>query len=296
MCGMFHDKAESEHDGRMSIAIGVSRPTLSRPFQDPASVRDSAVKKILRGLGDLGCVPNFFATLLNRKSTSLVGVIIPHLNDLFFPSLMEVIQQAAMVKGFTVIAQSSHGDAVLEQHAEGRLMSMNVDGMIVAPLGEGSSARTFERLRAAMPLVFVDAHLRDALSGIPFVGPDNRQSIALFLDYLCRSGDAPLFLGMPRLNSNATDREAAYLVEMEKRAFRPRSYPVSRLRDGSSRPMPLASWMIIPPKASSKPAPCSAPMTALPSGRYGPQTGIGCSARMAGCASPGTTTIRSAGS
>lgn len=211
----------------LSIAIGVSRPTLSRYFQDPASVRDSTVKKILRGLEDVDYVPNFFATRLNRKSTGLVGVIIPHLNDLFFTSLLDVIQQAAMLQGFTVITQSSHGDVGLEQHAAGRLMSMNVDGVIVAPLGEGSSARTFERLMTAMPLVFVDSHLRHSLPGVPYVGTDNRQSIALVLDYLCRSGDAPLFLGMPRLNSNATDREAAYLAEMEERGLQAQIIPGS---------------------------------------------------------------------
>lgn len=211
----------------LSLAIGVSRPTLSRYFQDPASVRVSTVKKIQRGLEDVDYVPNFFATRLNRKSTGLIGVIIPHLNDLFFTSLLEVIQQSARAQGYTVITQSSHGDADLEQHAAGKLMSMNADGVIVAPLGEGSSARAFERLMTSMPLVFVDSHLPDALPGVPFVGTDNTQSISLILDYLCQAGESPLFLGMPKLNSNAMDREAAYLAEMEKRGLRSEIVPGS---------------------------------------------------------------------
>lgn len=211
----------------LSVAIGVSRPTLSRYFQDPASVRDSTVKKIRRGLEDVDYVPNFFATRLNRKSTGLIGVIIPHLNDLFFTSLLEVIQQAAMEQGYTVITQSSHGDAGLEQHAVDKLMSMNADGVIVAPLGEGSSAKTFERLMANMPLVFIDSHLPDALPGVPFVGTNNKQSIALILDYLCQTGETPLYLGMPKLNSNAMDREAAYLAEMERRGLQAEIIPGS---------------------------------------------------------------------
>lgn len=209
----------------LSVAIGVSRPTLSRYFQDPASVRDSTVKKIRRGLEDVDYVPNFFATRLNRKSTGLIGFIIPHLNDLFFTSLLDVIQQAAMKLGYTVITQSSHGDAGLEHHGVDRLMSMNVDGVIVAPLGEGSSAKTFERLMTNMPLVFVDSHLSDALPGVPFVGTDNRQSIALILDYLCQTGETPRYLGMPRLNSNAMEREAAYLDEMERRGIQAEIIP-----------------------------------------------------------------------
>ena len=203
----------------LSVAIGVSRPTLSRYFQDPTSVRASTGKKIERALEDVDYVPNFFATRLNRKSTGLIGVIIPHLNDLFFTSLLEVIQRAAMIRGYTVITQSSHGDAAQECHAIDTLMSMNADGVIVAPLGEGSSAKTFERLRTNTPLVFVDSHLPDVLPGVPYVGTDNRQSVALILDYLCQSGDAPLFLAMPKLNSNAQDREAIYLAEMDKRGL-----------------------------------------------------------------------------
>lgn len=217
----------------LSVAIGVSRPTLSRYFQDPASVRDSTVKKIRRGLENVDYVPNFFATRLNRKSTGLIGVIIPHLNDLFFTSLLEVIQQVAMAQGYTVITQSSHGDASLEQHAADKLMSMNADGVIVAPLGEGSSARTFERLMTNMPLVFVDSHLPKSLPDVAFVGTNNKQSIALILDYLCQAAETPLFLGMPRLNSNALDREAVYISEMEKRGLQAEIIP------GSSR---TAGW------------------------------------------------------
>lgn len=216
----------------LSIAIGVSRPTLSRYFQDPTSVREATGKKIRRALEDVDYVPNFFATRLNRKSTGLVGVVIPHLNDPFFASLLEVIQRAAMVQGYAVITQSSHGDAAQERHAVDTLMSMNADGVIVAPLGDGSSGKTFERLKANMPLVFVDSHLLHAVPGVPYVGTDNRQSIALILDYLCQSGESPRFLGMPKLNSNARDREASYLSEMAKRGLEPEIIPGTGLAEG----------------------------------------------------------------
>lgn len=206
----------------LSAAIGVSRPTLSRYFQDPDSVRRSTGEKIRAALEGVEYVPNFFATRMNRKMSGLIGVIIPHLNDLFFTSLLNVIEIAAQEAGFTVITQSSHGDPEMEARAAERLLSMNADGAIVGPLGADSNVVALGRLGANLPFIFVDSRLPQSLPNIDFVGTDNRQSIGIMTEYLCRKSEAPVFLGMPRLNSNSEEREAAYLSAMARLGRVPR--------------------------------------------------------------------------
>ncbi|MEM9551021.1 MAG: LacI family DNA-binding transcriptional regulator [Pseudomonadota bacterium] len=206
----------------LSEAIGVSRPTLSRYFQDPSLVRSSTSQKIRARLEEVDYVYNFIATRQNRKSSGLVGVIIPHYNDLFFTSLLEAIESAARGAGCTVITQSSDGDAEGEIQAVARLRSMNADGAIIAPLGLTSSTDAFETAREDFPIVFTDSRPAAHVEGADFVGTDNRQSIAYIVEYLCRTGDAPVFLGMPRLNSNAVERENAYLEKMHALGFNPR--------------------------------------------------------------------------
>ena len=44
----------------LSVAIGVSRPTLSRYFQDPTRVKEKTVKRIEAGLAQVEYIPNFF--------------------------------------------------------------------------------------------------------------------------------------------------------------------------------------------------------------------------------------------
>ncbi|MCB1405326.1 MAG: LacI family DNA-binding transcriptional regulator, partial [Rhodobacteraceae bacterium] len=119
----------------LAVAIGVSRPTLSRFFQDPGLVKPNTVERIEKGLAQVEYVPNFFATRLNRKSTGMIGVIIPYLNDLFFTKLLEAVESAAMDAGLTVITQCSHSNPAIEARAAETFMSMNVDGALVAPLG-----------------------------------------------------------------------------------------------------------------------------------------------------------------
>ena len=203
----------------LSAAIGVSRPTLSRFFQDPGSVRGTTREKIRRGLERVDYVPNFFATRMNRKTTGLIGVIIPYLNDLFFTRLLEAIEIAAMEAGCTVITQCSHSDPSIEARAAETFMSM-VDGALVAPLGDHSDFAVHRRLNARLPFVLVDSRPA-TMQEVDFVGTDHRQSTGLITDYLCRVGRPPVFLAMPRVNFNAMEREAAYLARMEALGHEP---------------------------------------------------------------------------
>lgn len=200
----------------LSAAIDISRPTLARYFEDPMSVRPSTAKKIETALKDVDYVYNFLATRQNRKSTGLIGVVIPHFKDLFFASLLDAIESAAREIGYTIITQSSQGDPRVEAQAIGKLRSMNVDGAIITPLGPESASETLAAAGRDFPLVFADSRPSTRGPEADFVGTDNVQSVGMLVDYLCRTGDAPVFLGMPRVNSNALEREDAYRERMSQ--------------------------------------------------------------------------------
>lgn len=198
----------------LSEAISISRPTLARYFENEASVLPSTARKIKKGLAEVDYVYNFLATRQNRKSTGLIGVVIPHFEDLFFASLLESIEVAARAAGFTILTQSSHGDAVSEEQAIRKLRSMNVDGAIVAPLGAKGSSAAFRAAGEDFPIVFADSYPGDHLPDADFVGTNNAKSVGTMVEYLCRSGEPPVFLAMPSLTSNALEREAAFKAHM----------------------------------------------------------------------------------
>lgn len=204
----------------LSDALGISRPTLSRYFQDPALVRASTSQKIRERLETVDYVPNFFATRMNRKSTGIIGVIIPYLNDLFFTKLLESIETAAMEAGYTVISQCSHSDPDIEARAAQTFMSMNVDGALVVPLGNQSDRAVHERLQSHLPFVLVDSRPA-TMPNVDYVGTDHEQSTGLITEYLCRVGPPPVFLAMPRVNFNAMEREIAYTKKVTELGFTP---------------------------------------------------------------------------
>lgn len=213
----------------LSDAIGISRPTLSRFFQNPDLVRKTTSDKIKARLETVDYVPNFFATRLNRKSTGMIGVIIPYLNDLFFTRLLEEIETAAMGAGYTVITQCSHSDPEIEARAAETFMSMNVDGALVAPLGNQSDRAVHERLQAHLPFVLVDSR-PETMPNVDFVGTDHNQSTGLIAKYLCRVGPPPVFLAMPRVNFNAMERENAYVAALEGLGHKPEVIGVDAIK------------------------------------------------------------------
>jgi len=144
----------------LASTIGVSRPTLSKYFQDPESVRDSMRVRIEQALNTVDYTPNFFATKMNRKSTGLIGVIVPYLNDLFFTNLIQELELRALESDYMIIVQNAHGDPQLYASAAKNLISMNADGVIVAPIGHTSSLEPIKRLNEAMPILFVDKAYR----------------------------------------------------------------------------------------------------------------------------------------
>lgn len=205
----------------LSVAIGVSRPTLSRFFQDPSLIKKTTADRIEAGLMRVEYVPNFFATRMNRKSTGMIGVIIPYLNDLFFTKLLESIERAAMDAGFTVLTKCSHSDPLIEARALEGFMAMNVDGALVVPLGNQSDVRTYERLQSRLPSLLVDSR-PDTMLDFDYVGTNHVQSMGLAVEYLCRVGGPPVFLAMPRVNFNALGHERSYVIKMEELGLTPR--------------------------------------------------------------------------
>lgn len=181
---------------------------------------------------DVDYVPNFFATKMNRKSTGLIGVVVPYLSDLFFTSLIESMEKAALRSDYMLIIQTAHGDPELEARAARNLMSMSVDGVVIAPIGQASSHDVISQLQDNVPLVFVDSRFPDHFNDVDFIGTDNVQSMSLIITYLCRSGESPAFLGMPRINSNSLERDLAYRQCMTEHGFKPEIIPAGAVEQG----------------------------------------------------------------
>ncbi|MGD1923501.1 MAG: LacI family DNA-binding transcriptional regulator [Paracoccaceae bacterium] len=193
---------------------GVSRPTVSKYFNDPDSVRASTRKRIEDALERYDYRPNIFAVNQNRKLTKTVGIVVPYLADPFFAEIARNIEQHCIDAGYRPTLFSSHGDPMLELEILDNLRSLKPSGVLLAPLGRNSDRRAIEAFCKAVPTVLFDSFLQDM--GITFIGSDSRQFSQLIVEYLCRTGSPPCFFEMKApANPNANRRRQGYIEAME---------------------------------------------------------------------------------
>ena len=204
--------------------VGLSRPTVSKYFNDPSSVRKRTRETIEEALKKSGFRPNIFAVNLNRRRSNIIGVVIPASTDPFYMALTRQIELLSNEAGFLAFVLSSEGRAEMEDNAIKTFQSLNVAGAIIAPLGIHSRRNTLELLGKSIPLVYVDSPLDESSA---FVGTDNLQSFGLMVDYLCRSGEPPCYFGMPNVNTNAATRETAYRTAMQRLKHEPHVLPLA---------------------------------------------------------------------
>jgi DNA-binding LacI/PurR family transcriptional regulator len=197
---------------------GISRPTLSKFFNDPDSVRKTTRARIESALKDFDYQPNIFAINQNRKLTKTIGILVPFLADPFFAEIVRVIERLCIKAGYWPIVFSAHGETGLENYALATLRSLKPAGALIAPLGRSSDLKIIERFTRDVPTVVFDSNVP---VGKAFVGSDNFQSIPLIVEYLCRTGEPPCFFEMPPVNPNANKRRNAYIKTMERLGFEP---------------------------------------------------------------------------
>ncbi|MEL6562809.1 MAG: LacI family DNA-binding transcriptional regulator [Pseudomonadota bacterium] len=199
---------------------GISRPTVSKYFNDPGSVRASTRERIEAALEQYDYRPNIFAMNQNRKLTKNIGIVVPNVGDPFFAEIARNIEQRCVASGYRPTLFSSHGEADHEVDILDTLRSLKPAGVLLAPLGRASDRSAIEKFCDAVPTVLFDSNLNDI--GLSFVGSDNPQFSRLIVDYLCRTGEPPCFFEMKNpANPNANRRRQGYIQAMEELGHTP---------------------------------------------------------------------------
>ena len=199
---------------------GLSRPTLSKYFNDPSSVRDSTRARIEAALREYEYRPNVYAVNQNRRLTKNIGIVVPVLADPFFAEIARYLEKRCIEAGFSPTLFGSHGDPELEVEILDTLRQLKPAGVLLAPLGRVSDRRAIECFAHDVPTVLFDSNLEGI--GEAFVGSDNFSFLDQTVDYLCRSGTPPCFFEMRHpANPNANKRRHAYISKMQELGHEP---------------------------------------------------------------------------
>ena len=205
---------------QFAAVSGVPRPTLSKYFNDPESVRVKTRRQIEEALAAYDYRPNLYAMNQNRKLTKNIGVVVPYLADPVFAEFARTIEQLCLEAGYRPTVFSAHGDSANEVDILDALRSMKPAGVLMAPLGRASDRSEIEKFSDDIPTILFDSELPGL--GLSFVGADNPQFTRLMVDFLCRTGTPPCFFEMKTpANPNAGKRRNSYIQTMEANGHEP---------------------------------------------------------------------------
>jgi LacI family transcriptional regulator len=165
--------------GRVTIRevaaqAGVSPMTVSRVINKSPRVSDETRRRVEAAIVELGFVPNRLARGLTRRRTGALGVIVPDVANPFFTLLVSGVEEVAWRAGYHVILCNTQGDLERERGYLEDMLSFQVDGVLIAPVGDRSRPNLRMLTRDHVPFVLLDrsvsGHDGDLVQGDSIAG------------------------------------------------------------------------------------------------------------------------------
>lgn len=111
---------------------GVSTTTVSRILNGNYSHNKSTTRdKVLKAIKDLDYQPNVLAKGLKQMKTNTIGIVLSNLQNPFWISVLEGVEDACYSLGYSLIICNSNDSPVMEENHLKGLKYRQVDGMIV---------------------------------------------------------------------------------------------------------------------------------------------------------------------
>ena len=107
---------------------GVSVATVSYVLNDTRKVRPETEQRVLLAARELGYSPNTAARSLVVGRSSMIGLVIPDIENPFFPEITKAFQEAATLAGLETIVMNTNYDAHRTHNMVDRLASLQVPG------------------------------------------------------------------------------------------------------------------------------------------------------------------------
>lgn len=137
--------------------LNISATTVSRGLKNNPAINKNTRKKIAEAARLLGYRSNLFASSLRSKKTNTIGVIIPRINSYFMASVLAGMEDAASLKGYTLIINHSGERMEKEIINSQTLFTKRVDGLLISPAYDTDNIAHLEPFfRKKIPVIFFD--------------------------------------------------------------------------------------------------------------------------------------------
>ena len=142
-------------------AAGVSPATVSLALNNDEKVNRETRKRVQQVAKALNYIPNARAKALVKKSTQIIGLVIPEIDNPFFAEMAQAIKDYMKDSDYSIILCGTDNNPELESKYVNMFMSGLVDGAIFVCLTDVNNGLIMDLARNYIPIVYVDSLSED---------------------------------------------------------------------------------------------------------------------------------------
>ncbi len=199
---------------------GFSIKTVSRAIHDHPDIKGETKLAIMEVVRRRGFTPNWAAQSLRSQRTNTIGYIIPNITNGFFGEIGMSVDTFFRGRGYSTLICFTSNARENEIASIGSLLAKNIDGIVLAPVGNSGQYLDEIPNLEGTPLVIID----NRLSGPPrnYVLQDNEHNSALLTTHILGHGHRSLaFVTGPLEESSARERLAGYRSALAQAGIAP---------------------------------------------------------------------------
>lgn len=182
---------------------GVSIGAASKAISDPDSVRPKTREAVQAAVEALGYIPSDAGRALVRRSTRMVGVVMPTMDHPVYAGFFHALQSTLAAHDYLTVALSNQFDPDRETVMIERLIRSSVDALVL--VGSQHRERPIAMLRrAGIPFLYSWAAENAGATGA--VGFSNREAMGRIVAHLAGNGHRRV--GM--INADPANNERAF--------------------------------------------------------------------------------------
>lgn len=197
----------------------VSQSAVSRTFTPGASVSEATRDKVMEAARKLGYRPNAHARSLTTKRSRIIGLVLSHLENLFYPLALEKLARRMQDDGYHVllfVADHESSDDLVQE-----ILQYHVDGIVLAAttLSSGLAQRCAD---AAIPVVLFNRVMAPGMpSPVSSVRSDNMAGGRTVARHLAEAGHRRIaYIAGQEESSTNLERERGFREGLAERGLR----------------------------------------------------------------------------
>jgi LacI family transcriptional regulator, gluconate utilization system Gnt-I transcriptional repressor len=201
---------------------GVSRMTVSRALNQPGKVTEALRNRVQEAVAELGYVHNHVARSLSSSRSTVVGLVLPSLENSIFTQTLKGISDVLRPAGFQLMVAESADDPQEEERVIASFLAQRVAGLILH--GTHHSAAAVRMIRGAGVPIVESGDMPETPIDMA-VSYSNRAAARAMTLHLARLGYKRIVFAGLAHNPRAAERELGFRNALEElgRPFDPRS-------------------------------------------------------------------------